>query len=277
MNSPMTDPTTSGDATPAAKKAPLPLGWGAFSCFLLLLWLSGLILTSCDDPSAQGDTDASFSHTSSPGSSATAFLQDGTYSRLLVEIQYMPGYRPSDSTLDQLRDFLASHLDKAQIIMLEPQEIPSGNREQYSAGDIRNIEQSHRKHYSEGSTLASYNLFVDADHTSDNVLGIAYYNTSNAYFGKRIHDVSGTPPLNPSRASVEATVMRHEYGHLMGLVNNGTVMQENHQENGPHCTDESCVMYFAMNRSNFFANIFDGSTPDLCSHCKTDVQAAKED
>ena len=218
-----------------------------------------------------------FSHTAGPGSSASAFLTADTFSRLLVEVQYMSGYRPTDSALDQLKVFLQEHLDKTEIIVLEPVEIPSGNRDRYSANDIRQIENGHREHFSEGNTLASYNLFVDAEHTTDNVLGIAYYNTSNAYFGKRIHDVSGTPPLSPSRGSVEATVLRHEYGHLMGLVNNGTDMHEDHQENGPHCSEESCVMYFAMNRSSFFENIFDGSTPGLCAYCTADIQAAKQE
>jgi hypothetical protein len=269
------DPTSSSETTPATKKAPRPLRRGAFSLLLVLLLLVAPVITSCDNSSVQGDVDPSFSHSGNPGSSAAAFLQDEIYTSLLVEIQYMHGYRPTDSALNQLKTFLKEHLIKNEIIILDPVEIPSGNQDRYSASDVRNIEQESRQNFTEGSTLASYNLFLDGEYTNENVLGISYYNTSNAYFGKRIHEVAGTPPLNPSRASVEATVMRHEYGHLIGLVDNGTEMIEDHRENGPHCSEDSCVMYFAMSRGNLFANIFDGTTPGLCFNCIEDIATVK--
>jgi len=250
---------------------------------LLLTFVFALALVlSCDTQPTQVENDNGdngeepFSHTLGPGSSAEDFLLDDRFSELIVEVQYMPGYRPLDSSLDELRDFLEEHLNKT-ITMLEPEEVESGGQEQYSANDIRALEEEHRQHYSEGSSLASYNLFVDGEFDQNqNVLGIAYFNTSTAYFGKKIHDVTGSPPLSPSRRQIEGTVLRHEYGHLIGLVDNGVDMQENHQENGPHCSENECIMYATVNTADFFSNLFDGSIPNLDDFCRADIEAFRE-
>ena len=254
---------------------------------ILLLLLSlffalGLVL-SCDTQPTQvengnnGDNgEEPFSHTEGPGYSAEDFLLEDRFSELIVEVQYMPGYRPLDSSLDELRDFLEEHLNKT-ITILEPEEIESGGQDLYSASDVRALEEEHRRHFSEGNTLASYNLFVDGEFDQNqNVLGIAYYNTSNAYFGETIHRVTGSPPLNPSRRQIEGTVLRHEYGHLIGLVDNGVAMQEDHQENGPHCSENECIVYATVNTADFFANLFDDYIPNLDDFCRADIAAVRE-
>jgi hypothetical protein len=47
---------------------------------------------------------------------------------------------------------------------------------------------------------------------------------------------------------VEQATMIHEFGHAVGLVNNGLAMAAPHQDqaNGAHCTNDSCVMYYAV-------------------------------
>lgn len=251
--------------------------YGLFSLSILFL-----LFFSCDSqPTQVEDNDLDnggdfFTHTDNPGASAEDFLREDHFAELIVEIQYMPGYRPTDIALDELRVFLENHLNKT-IIIPDPEEIPSGEREQYSANEIRDLEEEYRQHYSAGNSLASYNLFVDGEFDTQNVLGIAYYNTSNAYFGKTIHDVSDSPPLNPPREKIEGTVLRHEYGHLLGLVDNGTDMQEEHQENGAHCSEEECVMYATVNTADFFANLFDDTIPDLDDFCLSDIQAVQNE
>lgn len=255
------------------------------SNILLVLTLFLLVLTStqfCDtEPTRSGrDTDpgdsGNYSHTLNAGKSAEDFLKKKKYETVTVEIQYMPGYRPTDTAMEDLRIFLKNHLNKSDIIILDPEEIPSGGQDQYSSSDIRELEEQHRRHYTEDGSLASYNIFIDGEYSQDNVIGIAYYNTSTAYFGRTIHDISGSPPLSPAREKVESTVLRHEYGHLLGLVDSGTEMQEEHQENGSHCSEDECVMFHTVNTTDFFSNLFDGSIPDLEAFCIADIQAVPE-
>jgi hypothetical protein len=255
--------------------------------YFLTLALMVFLFLSCDSQPTQvengdngdngpPDNGTVYSHTDAPGNAAADFLLEENFDELIVEIQYMPGARPVDESLDELRVFLENHLNK-QITILEPEEIPSGNQESYSAADVRDLEAEHRQHFTVNSTLASYNIFVDGEYTQENVLGIAYYNTSNAYFGETISRVSGSPPFNPSRRNIEGTVLRHEYGHLIGLVNNGVPMEEHHQENGAHCSDEECVMFASVNTSDFFHNLFDGSIPDLDDFCLADIEGFRSE
>lgn len=254
---------------------------------LLILIFACFIVTSCDSgPPTQvengdngtGNGTEPYSHTRNPGASAEDFLRDDQFTELLIEIQYMPGHRPLDSSLDELKVFLENHLNKITITILEPEEIPSGEKDQYAADEVRDLEEQHRQHFTEGTTLTSYNIFVDGEFSQQNVLGIAYYNTSTAYFGETIQSVSGSPPLNPSREKIESTVLRHEYGHLLGLVNNGTDMEDDHHdvENGAHCTEQECLMYATVQTADFFQNTFDNTIPDLDDFCRADLEAAKE-
>ena len=250
-----------------------------FRYFLSILIISFLSfsLLSCDDQPTQIDDDpgSDFSHTTNPGNSNEAFVTADEFNELVVEVHYMPGVEPEQSSLDNLQSFLEQHLEKTSVTILTPEQIPSGEQNAYSAADIRDLEDEHRSTFTEGSQLASYAIFVDGEFDQSNVLGIAYYNTSTAYFGGTIDNISGGA-TQPSRTEIESTVFIHEFGHLMGLVDNGTDMQEDHQENGPHCTEEDCVMYHQVNTTDFFANLFDDSIPELDDFCVADIEALKE-
>ncbi len=245
---------------------------------LLVLFLFTFIIYSCSDQPTQVDDDpsADFGHTHNPGASNEAFITSDEYDELVLEIQYMPGVEPRQESIDNLQEFLEKHLDKASVTILPPQEIPSGEQDSYTANEVRDLENEHREIFTEGSTLASYAIFLDGEFDNGNVLGIAYYNTSTAYFGETIDRISGGIG-QPSRVQIESTVFNHEFGHLMGLVNNGTDMQDDHHdsENGAHCTEDECLMYFQVNTTDFFANIFDGSVPELDEFCVADIEALK--
>jgi hypothetical protein len=250
----------------------------------LFFSLFGLIILflSCDNgtvtdagPDNGDDSGFTFDHERNPGSSAEDFLRDDDFGELVVQIQYMEGYRPEDSALDNLETFLEERLHKSSVTILTPEEIPAEGMESYSASDVRDLEEEHRTEFTEENRLTAYFIVLDGEFEEGNVLGIAHYNTSMALFGKTIADVSGGVG-QPSRSVIETTVMKHEAGHVMGLVNNGVEMQESHQdeENGFHCDDNQCLMYHAVNTTDFFANLFGGDIPELDEYCIADLQAA---
>jgi hypothetical protein len=250
----------------------------------LFFVLFGLIFLSlsCDNgtvtdsgPENGDDTGFTFDHEQNPGSSAEDFLTDDNFGNLIVEVQYMEGYRPDDDALDNLEAFLEERLHKSSVTVLTPSEIPAEGRDSYSAADVRDLESEHRTEFSEEDQLAAYFIILDGAYDEGNILGIAYYNTSMALFGETIAGASGSVG-QPSRSVVETIVMQHEAGHIIGLVNNGVEMQEPHQdeENGNHCDDDGCLMYHAVNTTDFFANLFGGDVPELDEYCVTDLQAA---
>jgi predicted Zn-dependent protease len=249
---------------------------------LLFFTLFALVfLPQCDSLVDSNDEDPApqpYNHQAAPGSSAHDILSDSSYTALDVEIDYMSGYKPTDEAVNQLDSFLEQRLNKPSGVEIHVSSDPvaSMNQQAYSADDIRSIEEEERDNRStdQSKTLYVYMLIVDGEYNQSNVLGIAYYNTSMAFFGPTIHDNSGGVG-QPSRAVLETTVFRHEAGHNMGLVNNGSDMQTDHQDdaNGKHCTNDQCLMYYAVETTDYISNLSGGEVPPLDQNCKDDLAA----
>ncbi len=247
---------------------------------LLLLGAVVLAPTACgDDPTGPGGGSGGgdpYVHDRSAGASAADFLSDTDFDHLVVQVQYVEGMRPTQDGLDEIEAFLEARLDKPGGVEIRVDEdaIGPATGNTYSASDIRSLEEEHRTLYTSGDTLAAYLLVVDGQYQQENVLGIAYYNTSTALFGERIQDNTGG--INqPSQARVEATVGMHEFGHLLGLVNNGTDMQDPHQDtgNGNHCDDDQCLMYYAVRTTQFLGSLIGSPSPELDANCLADLRA----
>lgn len=249
-----------------------------FFPFLILLLLGSMPL-ACDDQPTGTENEIPYSHTTQPGAAAGDLLTDDEFTRLIVEIDYMEGFEPQSDAIQSLESFLETWLNKSDITIRTPSEIPGGGQDSYSATEVRDLEEEHRDHFSdrESRTLTLYTIILDGEYSQANVLGVAYYNTSMALFGASIAETSGGIG-GPSRSHVESTVWQHETGHLMGLVNAGTEMQQEHQdpENGAHCTNEECLMYYAFRNADLFRTVFGEEVPELDAFCQEDLAVAKE-
>lgn len=250
----------------------------------LLLLASVVSVAACSsDATGPGDADPDpqpgnpdpYDHTLAPGASSEDLLSGAEYDSLVVEIQYVEGFRPTDEGLAHLQSFLAERLNKARGIEIRiAPALQIQTQATYSVADVQAIEEEHRSAYTEGSTLAVYFLFLDGEYSEQaNVLGFAHRNTSMAIFQEKIEDNSGGV-TQPSQATVEGVVLQHEIGHNLGLVDNGSPMQTEHQDepNGKHCDDENCLMYYAVRTADFIQNLLDGM-PDLDQDCIDDLQA----
>lgn len=235
--------------------------------------------TDAGDDGQDGGPD--YSHTRSPGESARDFLSDEEFTSLTVEIDYVEGLAPTREALDSLRVFLERRLHKPDGISVTLDDsIASPGGGPYSADEVRDLEGTHRDTYTEGSDLAAYYLFLDGRYEQQNVLGIAYYNTSMAIFEQVIRDNSGSPG-QPSTAVIEASSVRHEMGHVLGLVNSGTPMQgdqggprDHHDEDhGAHCTEEGTLMYYQVETTDFIENLDGGEVPPLDTLGIADLRA----
>ena len=251
----------------------------------LALLLAVVLGAACSsDPTGAGGSGGggpdpgpgSYSHTLAPGASANDLLSEADFTHLVVQIQYVEGFPPTSQGLQELAAFLDARLHKSGGITLLPsQAIQITPQATYSASDIRAIEAAHRTAYTRGDTLATYVLFLDGEFSGgSNVLGVAYNNTSTALFQEKIMDHTGGA-LEPPQSTVEATVLLHEFGHLMGLVNNGSPMQTEHQDepHGHHCDDPDCLMYYAVRTTDFLSNLTGGDIPELDPDCLDDLAA----
>ena len=150
--------------------------------------------------------------------------------------------------------------------------------------DLREIEEENRTEYSVETTLVAYLLFVDGDFLDDDgfrnitTLGTSLYNSSAAFFGETIQQISGPLDFDPDQWFVESLTISHQFGHLMGLVNNQTEMVDDHHDsfNEYHCANELCLMHFLTNSSQFFDTQFPDEIPGFDDFCLNDLQVLRE-
>lgn len=206
-------------------------------------------------------------------------LSSQKYDKLVLEIQYAAGYQPPQGAVDNLKALMEARLDKPGGITIISTEIAAPGQQTYTADEIRTIEKENRTKFSEGSTLATYLFFADGGYDKDTenskVLGIAYGRTSMALFQKTIEDYSGGLQ-QPSRTLLTSTVMNHEFGHILGLVNNGTPMEVDHQDtaHGRHCTVQECLMFWTAETNQGLDDLLGmSSPPDFDSQCLADLKA----
>ena len=208
------------------------------------------------------------------GASANDLLSAATYNSVKIEIQYMPGFQPDAAAINNLTSFLNSLMNKPGGISIVQTAIAAGGKTVYSLNDIATIEKNNRTAYTSGSQLGVYFLFTDGSYDDANVLGLAFRNTSMSLLGKTIHDNSGGIG-QASRTKLESTVLEHEFGHILGLVNIGSPMQTNHIDgaHGNHCNNSNCLMYYASETTDILGFLITGSIPVLDANCKADLTA----
>jgi predicted Zn-dependent protease len=128
--------------------------------------------------------------------------------------------------------------------------------------------------FTTGDEIGVYFLYTNGNFTENNVLGAAYRNTSMVLFGKKIHDNSGSLG-QASRTKLEATVLEHEFGHILGLVDIGSPMQTNHKDaaHGNHCSNTNCLMYYASETTDILGFLVTGNIPAFDANCAADLHA----
>jgi len=213
-------------------------------------------------------------HNRSVGASAKELLSSNTYKSVKIEIQYMSGYAPDAGAIAHLQTFLSGLLNKPSGITVVTKEITALSTQVLSVNDIIEIERNNRTAFTSGDQIALYVLYTNGNYTDATTLGVAYKNTSVALFGKKIHDNSGGLG-QANRTKLEATVLEHELGHLLGLVDMGSPMQTNHKDaaHGSHCNNSNCLMYYASETSDIFGFLITGNIPALDANCKADLHA----
>lgn len=210
--------------------------------------------------------------------SARDFLSDEHFDKLIVELNYCHGFRPTSTTIAQLQTFLEARLHKPSGITITQEAIDIEINKTYTLEEIHEIEKSHRKLYPEGKTLTAYILFAGGEYAENNesqILGGRYTSTSLVIFEQTIQNITGAALGLPPLAIVESTVTLHEFAHLLGLVNNGTPMLDPHHDvsHGAHCTNENCLMYFSTETSSIFGGTVGGVIPSLDENCVRDLRA----
>jgi predicted Zn-dependent protease len=244
---------------------------------IILIVCCLFIITGCRktiNPYSNNPGDPDYFYNRPVGASANELLSDSKFKSLKVEIQFMAGFEPNGSSLTHLQNLLATLLNKPAGINIVTKEIPSSASTQLSTNQVLEIENNNRTAFTTGDQFAIYILFTNGVFTDNNVLGAAYRNSSMVVFGKNIKDNSGGLG-QPSRVKLESTVLEHEIGHVLGLVDIGSAMQTNHKDatHGNHCNNSGCLMYYSAETKDVLGFLITGNTPSFDSNCLADLRA----
>lgn len=259
--------------------------------FLLLLACTSPLAPGSDDSRAATDDTQSTDDTAGPtqqqqnlrsgaGDFALDYLQDSTYDSLLIEIDYVSGAAPDPDAVAALEAALADLCDKSQITTRLDDELPPQGAPAWTVQQATDLEVEWRDSYRdpESGQAVLYFLYLDGhsdlDSDAGRILGYAVRGSSMVMFKDTIDSTGSGLPL---AAGVEETVIVHELGHVLGLVNNGVDMVEPHQDtdHGKHDDDEGCIMYWAVETDAVVDLLLSGA-PDFDASCRADLQAAKQ-
>jgi len=232
---------------------------GVRICFGILVVLISPILSGCLGSDPLGNLGL---NRGIPGGLTLACLDDSEYTSMVVEIDYQSGYEPESSSTDLLKERLESVCDKPQGIEIKLTETTFENEEIWSADEVRNAGwDAKSQDPRDGSTLYWQVIFPAGVYDDSSVLGVAVDASTIAIFKDSIDDAENIFQ-RPSAQKIENSVLIHEFGHLLGLVNTVYTSPANHEDSSHpgHSNNEDSVMYWAIESSSI-ANFFDNELP----------------
>lgn len=217
------------------------------------------------------------------------YLRGDRAASLLVEIDAFPGAGIRPEAEGHFVRELGELLDKPGGVTVQmDEELPSHADTPWELDELRTLAAERFNLAAPADTTKLHVLYVDGRFRIEGVLGIALSGTSVVVFREVVEMVCDRAGALPTaRASVcgaiEATVLMHETGHVIGLVNRGLPMVEDHEdaERPGHDETSGCLMYFALENATDFSGFLGGFLGDpqpieFCAGSIADVRAQQD-
>lgn len=248
--------------------------------FLKILFFVALLAGCSKEDSPGGGTGIDKSaNLKTLGASAKDLLSDAKFTSIHVEMVYVTGYEPSAKTIENLKSFLSARTYKPDGVKISKRAVSSSNKAPFDIDEIVEIESTERLIFNAGDEIAVFIYFADGSNKDDDnstvVLGSAFRNTSMVIYGKTVQTIADRVNA-PDKSTVESTVVNHEFGHLLGLVDLGTPMQTDHKDDDSkaHCNVTDCLMVANVSFGSGLIDVVDNNTiPQLDDLCILDLQA----
>ena len=201
-------------------------------------------------------------------------LKGNEYSKIHIEVNYVTGNSPESDALNLLKQRIQEVTDKSTITISQSSFGSTDNS--YTLEEILELEDKQRTRFKSGNTFVIHILYLNGEYSdNDQTLGLAYSGTSFAIFKEKIEDAAF---LLISAKDIEKSVIVHEFGHLLGLVNNGYQSPHDHEDpqHPHHSNNEESVMYWAI-ESQDIGNQLDGEPPnDFDNYDMVELKLMKE-
>jgi hypothetical protein len=224
------------------------------------------------------------------------YIRSTPFSKLVLEIDSVAGQEPHSSVPARIVERFSEILDKpAGIEVVLDDTLPAHDTGfVWSNEDLDQITTSSFDGDPDSDTLAIHITYLDGQSGGDGengvILGVAWGWLQVVMFKETIETSCGglglIGALNEQACEeAEFSILSHEIGHVLGLVDNGLPMVDDHRdpqtEHGAHDVDPDCVMYWAYEGQGLFdrigARLLAGEDTSLpfCQHCLNDLNAVK--
>jgi hypothetical protein len=217
------------------------------------------------------------------------YVSDDRYTKWVIEVDTVQGQEPPAGVLDFVKSRLASVVSKPDGIEVRIDETLQPRGGTWSQKDLLDYSDAHFQTGTSGKTAAIHLLFVDGTYEQGNVLGATFSRESSSgkvvstgpviIFSEAIRGGCAVLCLDDSAPQFRA-VLVHEFGHAIGLVNNGIDMVRPHEastcQGAPdqgHSTNTRSVMHCDVETTGIF-NIAGGPPQDFDGDDRADLCAA---
>jgi hypothetical protein len=183
------------------------------------------------------------------------YIRNLGFSRLLIEVDTVPGLSPRAGVTADVTDLLDDVLDKPNGIMFVTDDTDLPSADTYGNGDgvwtfleLQQLAGEQANMPLNNGEIAIHTMWLDGEYENPNVLGVAWGQRFLAMFAERIAQTCNLPAAGAVLCPLaEATVWTHEIGHVIGLVDNGIPMVNDHRDpdHGKHDVSDESVMYWA--------------------------------
>ncbi len=205
------------------------------------------------------------------------YVSDDEFSSWIIEVDYVEDARPPQSALDLLKQRMTSVVSKPSGITVHLDDAIPDTGGRHTTQTIQALADEHRddKHGDAG-IAHTYVIYLDGRWAeNEDVLGVAFGGDMVALFSERIEQASN---ILVSSTTVHRAVLVHELGHIIGLVDNGIPMVNNHEdpEHPGHSDNQNSVMYWAVETTNIVNLVRNGGTipTDFDADDRADLCAA---
>jgi hypothetical protein len=181
------------------------------------------------------------------GSEAKGFLEASPFSAMEIEVIPTTGRDPDPGALALFVQRATEHCRKPGGIALtldgDVAPVNSGAT-RWTTDQLLAFQSANRKAKTSGDTIVLQVLYLDGSLASDSTaLAVTVGPDLVAVFKDR---VVATAPADESAA--ESSVLVHELGHVLGLVNQPDLMVTPHEDlqHPGHCNNRLCVMFWEL-------------------------------
>ncbi|HTM43574.1 MAG TPA: hypothetical protein VL137_01390 [Polyangiaceae bacterium] len=220
------------------------------------------------------------------------YASSARHSRLIFEVDNVVGMAQRPNVATRLVQRFGQILDKpGGIEVVDDQILPTRGADfAWQDSDLADVAMQYNGD-PDAETLSIHVVYVDGHYATDTgsskTLGISWGNLQVVIFKQTIEDgCGGLGLIGPLREQgceeSEFGVLTHEVGHVLGLVDNGLMMVDDHKDpmHPAHDVSTACIMYWAYEGPGFFdvikTKILNQSQPlTFCQHCLDDINAVK--